>query len=483
MNTKTVLVSALLSLFIFNNVSANFFKNITNLIEGNYESLRYGISVTDVDNNGTYEFIVAGFGSENLALSYKNNKLRNIIDDEKFSDKKSFTIGVAACDIDSDGYEEIYFLNTDTYSGEKKYSDRLIDLKNKKFFDIFEKKKNQLDLNFTAGRSVVCVDRKGNGKFGIYVANYGGPTRFYEKFKGRIADRATEFGLDKITGGRAVVAGHILSDNIDIFAANERGVNFLYKNVDGTFYDVASSYEVLDPYENGRGTTLSDVLYRGQLDIVSGNWDGEHRIFVKKENTYKDIAKGKFKIPSKIRTVISADFDNDGYDEVFLNNIGEPNKLFKIKENGELKEIDLGINSEANGLGTGAAVADIDKDGILELLISHGETGNQILTLYKADIKKSKNFLRIKPLNKNGAPARGATVTLTSNLREHSKTIDAGSGYLCQMEPVAHYGIRKGEKDFKVSIKWTNGKINNYKITKTGKTYIFKQSNMTISPS
>ena len=88
-----------------------------------------------------------------------------------------------------------------------------------------------------------------------------------------------------------------------------------------------------------------------------------------------------------------------------------------------------------------------------------------------------------KPLNKNGAPARGATVTLTSNLREHSKTIDAGSGYLCQMEPVAHFGIRKGEKDFKVSIKWTNGKTNNYKITETGKTYIFKQSNMSISPS
>ena len=166
MLTKSVLVSTLLSFFIFNSASANFFKNITNLIEGNYESLRYGISVADVDNNGTYEFIVAGFGSENLALSYKNNKLRNIIDDEKFTDKKSFTIGVAACDIDSDGYEEIYFLNTDTYSGEKRYSDRLIDLKNKKFFDIFEQKKNKSDLKFTAGRSVVCVDRNGNGQYG-----------------------------------------------------------------------------------------------------------------------------------------------------------------------------------------------------------------------------------------------------------------------------------------------------------------------------
>jgi hypothetical protein len=329
----------------------------------------------------------------------------------------------------------------------------------------------------------VCVDREGNGKYGIYVDNYGGPTRYYEKVKSRIVDRAKEFGLDKITGGRAVISGHILSNGVDIFAANERGVNFLYKNVKGTFYDVASSYKVLDPFENGRGTALADVLYRGQLDIVTGNWDGEHRIFVERNNVFEDIASEDFKKPSKIRTVIVADFDNDGYDEIFLNNIGEPNKLFKIRNNGQIEEIDITLNSEANGLGTGAAVADIDKDGILELLIAHGENGNQILTLYKANVKKNKNFIRIKALNKNGAPARGATVTLISNLRNHSKTIDSGSGYLCQMEPVAHYGIREGEKDFKVEIKWTNGKVNAYKIDSVGKTYIFKQSKMSISPS
>ena len=174
MKLKTVFVSILFIFISIKSASANFFNDITDLIDNNYESLRYGISVADVDNDGTYEFIVAGFGSENLALSYKNNKLINIVNDTKFADKRSFTIGVAACDIDSDGYEEIYFLNTDTYSGEKKYSDRLIDLKNTKFFDIFEQKKNQIDLNFTAGRSVVCVDRNGNGKYGIYVANYGG---------------------------------------------------------------------------------------------------------------------------------------------------------------------------------------------------------------------------------------------------------------------------------------------------------------------
>ena len=51
------------------------------------------------------------------------------------------------------------------------------------------------------------------------------------------------------------------------------------------------------------------------------------------------------------------------------------------------------------------------------------------------------------------------------------------------MEPVAHYGIRDGEKDFSIKIKWTNGKTNNYAISKIGKTYIFQQSKFSISPS
>ena len=70
-----------------------------------------------------------------------------------------------------------------------------------------------------------------------------------------------------------------------------------------------------------------------------------------------------------------------------MNNIGQPNKLFKILDNGVLK-IDIQVGLEYFGLGTGAAVADIDNDGILELLVSHGESGLQPLSLYKADIKK-----------------------------------------------------------------------------------------------
>ena len=98
------------------------------------------------------------------------------------------------------------------------------------------------------------------------------------------------------------------------------------------------------------------------------------------------------------------------------------------------------------------------------------------MTLYKAN-SKNNDYLRIKPINIYGAPARGATVTLISNLRTHSKTIDAGSGYLCQMEPVAHYGIRKNEKNIKVQVTWTNGKEHIFKIENLNKTLEVKQKN------
>ena len=468
-------------LLIFLNIvnyskSDDFFEDITYQILENQPRLSYGVSVSDVNNDGNFEFIVTGFGFNNLALAHKKGILFNSINQSIFIDKNRKTIGVASCDIDQDGYEEIYFLNTDTYSGNKRYSDRLLDFDGNKFFDLFELEINQENLNLTAGRSVVCVDRNGNGAYGIYVANYGGPTRFYEKDGNEIIDKASELGIDKITGGRAVISGNILSGRSDIFAANERGENFLYYNNNGNFVELAKDYAVDDTFQNGRGTALSDIYYRGRLDILTSNWEGPHRAFVLKNNKFVDIADKQFSAPSRIRTVISADFDNDGYDEVFMNNIGEPNKLFKILENGEFKEINIGNALETNGLGTGAAVADIDGDGILELLISHGESGYQPLTLYKANSKKN-NFLRIKPINMHGAPARGATVTLVSNLRTHSKTIDSGSGYLCQMEPVAHYGIRKNERNIKIIVTWTNGEENTFEINELNKTLEIKQNN------
>ena len=99
-----------------NSSRAEFFKDISNIIEVNESRLSYGVSVTDINTDGNNEFIVTGFGYPNLALGYDDGKLKNIIQEDIFLDQSRKTIGVAACDIDKDGFEEVYFLNTDTYS-------------------------------------------------------------------------------------------------------------------------------------------------------------------------------------------------------------------------------------------------------------------------------------------------------------------------------------------------------------------------------
>ena len=43
------------------------------------------------------------------------------------------------------------------------------------------------------------------------------------------------------------------------------------------------------------------------------------------------------------------------------------------------------------------------------------------------------------------------------------------------MEPVAHYGIRKDEKDFKVEVKWTNGTKNLIEIKSLNQAITIKQ--------
>ena len=67
--------------------------------------------------------------------------------------------------------------------------------------------------------------------------------------------------------------------------------------------------------------------------------------------------------PSRVRTVIAADFDNDGAAELFYNNIPGSNRLFGRKEGGMWSRLNIGDAAEPDGYGTGAAVGDFDGDG------------------------------------------------------------------------------------------------------------------------
>lgn len=111
-----------------------------------------------------------------------------------------------------------------------------------------------------------------------------------------------------------------------------------------------------DRHQHGRGVALADFNGDGRTDIVYGNWNGPHRLFLQGSNSdfrvrsndsanemdevtpelvlpAQNVATGGFATPSPVRTVIAADFDNDKELEVFFNNIfyrqSAPNRIFR----------------------------------------------------------------------------------------------------------------------------------------------------------
>uniref|UniRef100_A0A4W6CKZ6 Cartilage acidic protein 1a n=1 Tax=Lates calcarifer TaxID=8187 RepID=A0A4W6CKZ6_LATCA len=485
----------------------------------NPTQLNYGMAVTDVDGDGDLEVVVAGYNGPNLVLKYNHTEKRlvNIAIDDSNSpyyalrDRAGNAIGVTACDVDGDGREEIYFLNTNNaYSGRATYSDKLFKFRNGRFEDLLSDELNVRRgvANRMAGRSVACIDRKGTGRYSVYVANYAsgniGPHALLEMdeaasdvSRGIIAlsDVAAEARVNKLTGqeeiseerseacdglklaylqcaycpgGRGVVVGPILSEaRSDIFCDNENGPNFLFKNNgDGTFVDMARKAGVEDQYQHGRGLALADFNGDGKTDIVYGNWNGPHRLYLQgSDSKFQNIATGGFATPSPIRTVIAADFDNDRELEVFFNNIAyrgaSPNRLFRVSRRADedplIQELNVGDAAEPQGRGTGGTVTDLDGDGQLDLLLAHGESAQQPISVFKVTKGASNKWLRVIPRTQFGSFARGAKVTaFTNQSGAHTRIIDGGSGYLCEMEPVAHFGL--GNDEVKVlEVSWPDG--------------------------
>lgn len=502
-------------------IKTNWLKNLDT------SQLNYGVAVSDVDNDGSLEWIVAGFSGPNFVLKFDRatKRLINLAQDHRYSaiaDQGGQAIGVCACDIDGDGREEIYFLNTNNaYAGRADYGDSLFKWRNGKYVNLYTDPVNsRMEAKSFAGRSVACIDRLGTGKYSIVIATYsrGGVGNFAlvemdenhpsnDVSTGNIVLKnvASVAKIDKATGGRGLVVGPILGNNgrSDIFFGNEGnpwmgnpGDNFLFKNLgNGSFEDIAEQAEIQDKYNNARGISLADFNRDGLLDIAYGNWEGEHRLFMQykavgEARKFRNIANRQYAVPTKIRTVIAADFDNNGDTDILMNNIcshrdpndREPNKLFTVIPNQfnnssdpEIKKMNIGQAKEPRGFGTGAAITDMDGDGVLDLLISHGESQTQPLKVYRVnrDVSRNQagkyNWVRVFPRTKYGAPARGALVKLTTRTgRVYSSVIDGGSGYLCQMEPVAHFGLGE-DKPMKLDVQYPDGVVVSASLRKSDK--------------
>ncbi len=171
--------------------------------------------------------------------------------------------------------------------------------------------------------------------------------------------------------------------DVDLFVGLRDKPNVLFRNDGGKFTDVAESLGVADPRRTV-GAAWFDYDMDGDLDLVVANMDGDaNGLFRNDGSSFVDVA-SEAGLADGGRTLGSADFgtvrpsiadfDNDGYLDVFMANYG-PNGLFRnLGADGE-GSVRFENVAPAMGLAIDARYdtatwGDYDNDGRLDLYVN-----------------------------------------------------------------------------------------------------------------
>jgi len=266
---------------------------------------------------------------------------------------------------------------------------------------------SKIDIYFLNGRPLAGTETKGKPKNRLY-RNLGGM-----KFK----DVTDDAGVDGGEGyGMGVCVGDYDNDGYQDLYVSNYGENILYhNNGNGTFTDVTRKARVMRGNKVGAGACFLDYDNDGRLDLFAANyvkfsqekplkWTARgfpiypsplpfspdtHNLFHNNgDGTFTEVSResGIAAQPTYGMGVISADYDNDGYPDIFVANDVSPNSLFHNDRHGKFKDVALraGVACDADGQANanmGVDAADYNNTGLLSFYVTSYQ--KQLKLLFK----------------------------------------------------------------------------------------------------
>ncbi|TYO97129.1 VCBS repeat protein [Geothermobacter ehrlichii] len=237
------------------------------------------------------------------------------------------------------------------------------------------------------GKGVAFGDINNDGLVDLYVSNKGGANHLYlNKGNGKFEDitaRAGE-GLDYPGLAMGSVFGDYNNDGfVDLYLATggryEIEANRLFRNNgDGTFTDVTEEAGVgLKAFTYG--ASWADYDNDGYLDLYCANYGvGAKNVL------FHNNGDGTFTDVTDVAGVgdrswswmgVWADVNGDHYVDLYVVNgqypVGEKNRLYINNGDGTFRDATSEAGVEDPNWGLGAAFADIDNDGDLDLFVSN----------------------------------------------------------------------------------------------------------------
>ncbi|UII76477.1 VCBS repeat-containing protein [Flagellimonas sp. HMM57] len=514
-----------------------------------YLYLGGGVSAGDINNDGLIDLYFTGNMVENkLYLNKGNLQFEDITVSANVAGDSRWYTGSTMVDVNNDGYLDIYCSVAGRF--EPKTNQLFINKGDNTFLESAEdyglaENGNSIQSTF--------FDYDRDGDLDVYIANYpstsfNAPTSHY-LFKmnsprnietdkllrnngdNTFSDVTDEAGLRSFGLSLSVTVGDLNNDGWpDLYVSNDfSSPDFLYQNnKDGTFTNIIKK-ATKHTSHFGMGVDIADFNNDGLLDILQVDMDAADNRRAKANmasmnpglfwgninagfqyqymhNTLQlnngNLVDGipDFSNVSRMAGISStdwswgpllADFDNDGFKDVFITNgtrreinnkdyiktlerkINNNDSLLKwnlafpseridnfiFKNKGDLtferKNKDWGI--EYKGFSNGSVYVDLDNDGDLEIVTNNID---DYASVFKNTSATTNNHLTLgfrgQPKNHFGI---GAKAYIYANGTKQLQEMTLTRGFQSSIAPKLHFGLGKTEKIDSIKITWPDEKI------------------------
>ncbi len=249
--------------------------------------------------------------------------------------------------------------------------------------------------NVGNGKGVAWADVDGDGYYDIFLSNKGGKSVLYHNNgDGTFADITDQAGLGGVANGYSMGSCFADYDNDgrpDLYIVkggrDEIEANRLMHNDgDGTFTDVTDKAGVgakMFTY----AAAWADYDRDGFLDLYLANYGvGKKNILYRNngDGTFADVTdKAGVGDRSWSWSAVWCDVNNDGAPDLYVVNgqypTGQPNKLYLNNGDGTFRDFSKESGADDPNWGLGAAFADYDNDGAFELYLSNYVGPNRLL--------------------------------------------------------------------------------------------------------
>jgi enediyne biosynthesis protein E4 len=432
-----------------------------------------------------------------------------------------FGLGVTIGDYDNDGFEDILQCN---FGGVV-----LLHNDGDGRFEVVDNSVLGKDNRFSAGATFLDVEN--DGDLDVFIANYvkfatsdipaqvklsrtiyPGPQDFppescqlfINQGDGTWADASEQSGISLVSGtGMGCIAGDFDADgDTDIFVANDEMPNHLFQNDGaGAFEEVALlqgvAVDANGQFSGSMGVDCGDLDNDSRADFFVTTFENEtvklfrrsgHEVF----QDYTRLSRvGEGTRPHVTWGCCIADFENDGDRDLFVasghldrrsgdrfyfaNNLLLKNDLQEQKQF-QFSDItqQCGNLAEVRHCSRGAAVADLDNDGDLDVVVLNL---NDRPTIFEnRSMQLENNWMQLELLGSTGnRNAVGAKVRVFVGKQVYVDEVRNGRGYQSYWGARLHFGLGPGWKTARVEIEWPGGKIEVVDAVRLNQLHLFRE--------